>query len=241
MDLTSVAGTTHAVVSTVSELPAECIACDAGCGRKNPASVCQGCLSFYYCSRRCQKKHWKRHKSRCRSIALHIDELQQATSDALSVVDCAKECRLSRNAECIICFEELGEKEDRELVVLDPCGHGFCAPCLMKWQREPITTHIPSSSSTQKACPICRANIDDIEEELILQPGQNLQSRQLQPRQQVTTIATATATKTTTINDNRDNKRKLQPRQLQQQAKNATTATNNAVKRWQQHSGSTAN
>ena len=30
--------------------------------------VCNRCKSVYYCSRKCQKKHWKNHKKECRSL-----------------------------------------------------------------------------------------------------------------------------------------------------------------------------
>ena len=56
---------------------------------------------------------------------------------------------------------ELAEKEDHEVVVLRSCSHGFCAACLMKWQRGPV----PLSSSN--CCPLCRVDVEDVEEQLI--------------------------------------------------------------------------
>ena len=37
----------------------------AQCGKAKPKSKCSGCLCVRYCSKGCQKKHWKEHKPIC--------------------------------------------------------------------------------------------------------------------------------------------------------------------------------
>lgn len=45
-----------------------------GCGTKKEGgidrlSLCNGCRSIFYCSRECQKAHWRQHKSMCQRIS----------------------------------------------------------------------------------------------------------------------------------------------------------------------------
>ena len=39
----------------------------AACGEAGASLKCGGCGLVYYCSRECQKKHWKVHKKECKT------------------------------------------------------------------------------------------------------------------------------------------------------------------------------
>ena len=44
--------------------------CCNGCGavNKTPQHVCSGCFAVHYCDKKCQKVHWKKHKTLCQAI-----------------------------------------------------------------------------------------------------------------------------------------------------------------------------
>lgn len=48
--------------------------------------------------------------------------------------------------ECIICFEEMGEKD--VLVVVNRCGHTFHLDCMKEW-----------NNHYNQSCPICRRGV----------------------------------------------------------------------------------
>jgi hypothetical protein len=65
------------------------------------------------------------------------------------------------NEECPICFENMIEKDERDVInkniIKTECGHLFCKNCLERWQRnEPI--------SPPYKCPSCRQNIMRVNE-----------------------------------------------------------------------------
>ena len=39
-----------------------------GCGREGRARSCAGCRRAYYCSQACQRRAWRAHRYRCRSV-----------------------------------------------------------------------------------------------------------------------------------------------------------------------------
>ena len=39
-----------------------------GCGREGLARSCAGCRRAYYCSQACQRRAWRAHRYRCRSV-----------------------------------------------------------------------------------------------------------------------------------------------------------------------------
>ena len=51
----------------------------AGCGAAGAGAVqrCGGCRSVVYCSRACQKVHWKTHKAACRQLRDRVPEGRQ--------------------------------------------------------------------------------------------------------------------------------------------------------------------
>lgn len=52
-----------------SEPVRKCWVCEASCRLK-----CQGCLETYYCSLKCQKRHWKTHKDHCKEPTPAIEQ-----------------------------------------------------------------------------------------------------------------------------------------------------------------------
>ena len=141
---------------TIEQVPGECIACDGGCGATDPEFACLGCFSYYYCSRDCQKKHWKSHKHQCKSVRPWKEELERATAGE----DTEETPPEARNPECIICMEEFNDMDSPdEITVLEPCRHAFCNKCIFKWQRKP--------ARGGHTCPICRASVKEVEEEIV--------------------------------------------------------------------------
>ena len=52
----------------MDEICRECIPCDGSCGRTDPSNQCERCHLSYYCSKKCQKRHWKDHREDCRGV-----------------------------------------------------------------------------------------------------------------------------------------------------------------------------
>ncbi|KAL9959780.1 hypothetical protein ACROYT_G033135, partial [Oculina patagonica] len=48
------------------------------CGKKGDLKRCAGCQHAYYCSKACQKQHWRRHKPNCIPPESSLHELFQA-------------------------------------------------------------------------------------------------------------------------------------------------------------------
>ena len=96
---------------------------------------CQRCLITYYCSKECQKAHWKEgHKHNC----VHPNDRKASKQP-----DVKKKAEIN---ECAICLEGLNDN----LQKLE-CGHTFHRKCiddLRKYQMNQV-------------CPLCRAKLPD--------------------------------------------------------------------------------
>ncbi|KAL7545778.1 hypothetical protein ACHAWF_009126 [Thalassiosira exigua] len=99
---------------------------------------CARCLSYYYCSKECQVRHWGKHKPICKALKAKRD-LWEAESKALKP-------SASVEGPCAICLED---------VVTDPvkldCGHEFCFECLGECKRSAI-----EDGKREIFCPLCR-------------------------------------------------------------------------------------
>ena len=96
---------------------------------------CSGCEITFYCSRKCQKAHWKNgdHKQVC----------LKAENRKASKQPQPKEPPV-KGEKCCIC---LGEMIKEDIIKLD-CGHTFHLACIQQLQEK----------SVQQVCPLCRAD-----------------------------------------------------------------------------------
>ena len=119
----------------MDEICRECIPCDGGCGRTDPSNKCERCHLSYYCSKKCQKKHWKDHREGC----LGVDGIRR-----LAFPTCTIPLE-GTNTDCAICFSATAI----DPLVLD-CRHAFCVSCLSEYQE------LMCNYDEQIDCPLCR-------------------------------------------------------------------------------------
>jgi TPR repeat protein len=106
----------------------------ANCGTSGAKLTCGQCKAAHYCSKACQKQHWKNgHKGMCFAPEKRRPQ-PLAAEDGGKSVD-----------ECPICFEFLSEGTRCTL----PCDHNFHFECV-----EGLRKH-----GVHQACPLCRADL----------------------------------------------------------------------------------
>ena len=71
------------------------------CFRYGQLKICQGCRQAWYCSRRCQKRDWKKrsHKYMCRRI-IKLKEAQAVNKDLPPLIDQSSEEEWNANFTC---------------------------------------------------------------------------------------------------------------------------------------------
>ena len=137
-------------------IPRDCIDCDGGCGQPSPSKRCSNCHTVFYCSRECQKKHWKEHKPYCLSLKEMQEEMMGLGKGA------AISTETEINSECAICLENPIKRP----IVLDACSHAFCSGCLIRWQQQ-LRPSESGGMDQNRSCPLCRSETTNIEESLL--------------------------------------------------------------------------
>jgi len=119
-----------------------CGNCEAQEGSANAPklSACARCGLVVYCSRDCQKAHWKAsHKQHCVAKADRAPQ-SQASQDPQLITDGDY-----AGKECTICLEQL----DGASACTLPCTHVFHSKCVSELRKFGI----------QQACPLCRTEL----------------------------------------------------------------------------------
>ena len=107
-------------------------------------SSCARCKITYYCSVKCQKRHWKQggHKQHCMT-----PEQRSASAAAAAAEESSPKRGVAaeeEEGECAICLESLGSG-----VQILECGHRFHKACVDELIKRDV----------QQACPLCRVQL----------------------------------------------------------------------------------
>jgi len=121
-------------------------------------SACARCGLVVYCSRDCQKAHWKAsHKQHCISKSERAPPRQSSSS--LTHEDAAPRATAVAGKECSICLDSLSEASSCIL----SCGHEFHGACVAELRKFGI----------KQMCPLCRTPLppgpEKLYEEAVLQ------------------------------------------------------------------------
>jgi hypothetical protein len=140
------------VQEEVLKISRECIQCDAkDCTTRNPMYRCSSCQSVYYCSKACQRKHWKVHKHDC----VPAEEMRASFAP---LEECMPENTIrpleKGTVECGICLQDPSQANP---VILPTCQHVFCFLCIEKWKIHQNTMCMEQIV----CCPYCRAEIPE--------------------------------------------------------------------------------
>lgn len=151
------------------------ITCDASdCSKPGPSMRCSKCKMVYYCSQKCQRSHWKEHKTDC-NVAVQQIYKKFAKDDKADSSNNSETTEKSKNDTCGICLAD--RKDMVNPVILKACQHAFCFPCLKKYQD--YNDAIPSTSTSgvgataapsvqrKSTCPYCRTEMEDVKESII--------------------------------------------------------------------------
>ena len=151
------------------------VICDGGdCKERNPANRCSRCHTVYYCSKDCQRKHWKAHKEECVPVDQMRESLAGLRKASESITQIEPDPKtvqkvLESSSECGICLESNMARP----IVLAGCHHVFCFGCLKQWndaQARPVLRNwgdlvddIHRPARPQKpTCPLCRQSMPNI-------------------------------------------------------------------------------
>eukprot|EP01041_Mallomonas_annulata_P000429 gene429-767_t len=124
--------------ATTSQLP-PINTCDV-CNKDNSFLTCSACSCVYYCSKVCQKQHWKIHKPECVKRREYPKDIEQYNAKMDILVE---NYIASENDECSICLEPIGKNPFQ----LKKCSHIFCYQC--------IEHHMKAAGVL--SCPLCRS------------------------------------------------------------------------------------
>ena len=119
----------------------DCAWCGAPEGLKCDAhKQCGRCKMTYYCSKGCQKKHWKAfHKEGCTPLEERKKAANAASADDVTA---------SEDDICAICQYPVSDAPCTKL----PCSHVYHVACIDKLR----------SYDIQQVCPTCRAELPQV-------------------------------------------------------------------------------
>ena len=125
-------------------------------------SACARCGIAVYCSRDCQRAHWKaNHKQHCvikaeRSPKQHHHQQPKSLDDDEALID------TDTGEECSICLDALTESTTCSL----QCSHKFHILCVAELRKFGVT----------QICPLCRAPLPPGPEKLLLDAALRLRA-----------------------------------------------------------------
>ena len=124
------------------------------CGTSGASLTCGACKAAHYCSKACQKQHWKNgHKGTCIAPEKRRPHKKEKPDVPADVSLAAADNQAGESAEaCTICLELLS---DATLCTL-PCEHEFHQDCVEALRKLGVL----------QACPLCRADLPDGPEKL---------------------------------------------------------------------------
>lgn len=144
--------TAGSATTVTSKISRECITCDAkDCSNRNPMYKCSRCHTVYYCSKDCQRKHWKGHKHDC----VPIEEMRASTArlDETMPENTIPQFQKGDVVQCGICLQNASLANP---VVLPTCQHAFCYLCIKKWRHRETMSR---PSGEKLCCPCCSVEI----------------------------------------------------------------------------------
>ena len=112
----------------------------AYCGTSGAKLTCGKCKAAHYCSKPCQKQHWKNgHKERCLAPEKRRPQVASSTSSTKPSFETTE---VDNSGECPICLDFLSQST---LCTLS-CKHEFHRECVEELRKHGVL----------QACPLCR-------------------------------------------------------------------------------------
>lgn len=130
-----------------------------GCGLKSEnASACSVCQNTYYCSRDCQRLHWKVHKKYCSENnvieAYPSHEILVNNKVRVSVAEMENEKNF-----CKICLQFRGDNHGKDAYCFGCASFLFCGPCNGKPEANNGEIHDGESGAFAKVCEECSRKV----------------------------------------------------------------------------------
>ncbi|GFH56971.1 tetratricopeptide repeat domain 4 [Chaetoceros tenuissimus] len=128
-----------------------------GCGRREAdTSVCSACKNTYYCSKECQRRHWKVHQKSC-SKENFIEALP---SEEIIIIKNGKEDEKATKCRSNFCnsCSQLKRDDGSEVYCLCCGSYMYCGPCNGKPENNDGKANDGIPLSYLKACSLGCAN-----------------------------------------------------------------------------------